>query len=457
MEAVALDFTYRYAHPSGVVANREGKALQLATCGASHEQPHFFKGRIQHPRELGSMLVSLTEVVRAHYFLQRPALLDPVVTSNDEMLRFEGFSGCCGAYARVDLPASAFDGKMHGRGTTNVDFNEPMRAALTRMSDHEAFQLSVGSDHVTLEQDGAATIEKKVKLPVRWLKGFSEVQAYQPRLELVHEMPAAEARRFVRSLGSGNAPKRPSYVVQSGRALRLTQRETLGAVRIAGVHRLRSLQSLVGRAKAMRVWADHDAGTSGWELVLESGRFFLMVSPEIYRGFSGEGQVLETLAQEEWRRVLPQVRAQLKWQNQIDTAVLAAETGLDSKQIRRALEVLGARGLVGFDASAGRFFHRELPFDLTRVEKLQPRLENARKLLAEEKVRVAASIGEEAWDLDVDGTGVVHRVRIRPDGDKCSCPWFNKHRGERGPCKHVLAARLLLADNLAVDASVAQA
>lgn len=27
-------------------------------------------------------------------------------------------------------------------------------------------------------------------------------------------------------------------------------------------------------------------------------------------------------------------------------------------------------------------------------------------------------------------------------GDRCTCPWYAKHRGTRGPCAHVLAARI---------------
>ena len=44
----------------------------------------------------------------------------------------------------------------------------------------------------------------------------------------------------------------------------------------------------------------------------------------------------------------------------------------------------------------------------------------------------------------VQGTEVEHRVRLRPEGDTCTCPWYGKHQGDRGPCKHVLAARLFL-------------
>ena len=39
----------------------------------------------------------------AHFFDARPPQMDPIATSSPSMVRFEGFSGCCGVYARVDL------------------------------------------------------------------------------------------------------------------------------------------------------------------------------------------------------------------------------------------------------------------------------------------------------------------------------------------------------------------
>ena len=31
--------------------------------------------------------------------------------------------------------------------------------------------------------------------------------------------------------------------------------------------------------------------------------------------------------------------------------------------------------------------------------------------------------------------------------DTCTCPWWGRHQGTRGPCRHVLAARMVLAGN----------
>ena len=168
--SAALDFTYRYAYPSAIAANDlGGPQFSLATCNADHATPYFFDGKLRQPRQTGEMLYVLSEVVRTHFFLPMPPILDPVLTSNEQILRVEGFSGCCGVYARVDLPEGVFEGDCHGRGTTNVDFNADMRGALLRLRDDEQVEFAVGADEVVLSKGNERTVEKKVKLPLRWI------------------------------------------------------------------------------------------------------------------------------------------------------------------------------------------------------------------------------------------------------------------------------------------------
>jgi hypothetical protein len=445
--SAALDFTYEYAFSSGVGSSPRGRPqLSLATCDANHGKPYFFDGRVRQPRIMGEMLYVLSDVVRTHFFLPRPAILDPVLTSNEHLIRLEGFSGCCGVYARVDLPAEAFEGDCHGRGTTNVDFNTPMRNALLRLRDDEDVQLSVGADEVVLAQGTRKTVEKKVKLPLRWIKGFSEVQAYQPKLKLKMEVGAAEGLKFARSLPKAAKPKLPSYAVSVGRSIRLSQRPQPEAVPILGTHRVKVIEPLLNRARSLRVWADDESGASGWEVCYPTGSFFLLISPEAYRGFSGEGQVLSALAKPPAESVIAKVRASLKWQSQLDANALADELGLERGEVEGALAVLGSRGLAGFDAGTSHYFHRELPFDLDKVEEMQPRLGNARKLVADGKVRLLRSAGGVTTEYEVQGTGTVHRVRLSEEQDRCTCPWFSKYLGQRGPCKHILAASLMTDD-----------
>jgi hypothetical protein len=368
-------------------------------------------------------------------------VLDPVVTSGGGMLRFEGFSSCCGVYARVDLAPEAFNTELRGKGTTNVDFNNPMRTALKRMRDRDDAALQVGGRGVALARGEETVIERKVKLPVRWIKGFCEVQAYQPRLVPQFELDRREAREFFRSLPPSSGSRRPAHLTKTGRAYRLAARPGRGSVRIEGTDRVRVLEPLIASAERVRVWYDADAEVSGWEIGFDVGRFFALVSPELNRGFSGEGQMLDRLAVGRWQEALPHVSDSLNWQSSIDAATISRDVQMAEHDVEAALAVLGARGLAGFDATTGRYFHRVLPFDLERVEQLQPRLKNARLLV--EQVRIARRHGG-AVDCYVPGSEFEHYVRLRPTGDKCTCRWFSRHQGGRGPCKHILAARLLV-------------
>jgi hypothetical protein len=190
------------------------------------------------------------------------------------------------------------------------------------------------------------------------------------------------------------------------------------------------------------VYAGDDTGASAWELVLPEARFLLALSPEVWRGFSGEGQALSELGDRTGADCAPRVREQLRWQSALDADALAAACGLTAREIRAALAHLGAVGIVGYDVARGAYFHRELPYDYARIEALNPRLRDARALVAGGGIRLEQADGEtvSAW---VPGAGVEHHVRLTRDASRCTCPWYGRHAGERGPCKHVLAVQLL--------------
>ena len=166
-----------------------------------------------------------------------------------------------------------------------------------------------------------------------------------------------------------------------------------------------------------------------------ASRLVLILSPEIYRGFSGEGGVLEALAAVD-AALLSQVDQHLHGQSRIDPALLADDLGVDRSGAENLVRGLGAAGRVGFDLAEAKHFHRDLPFDRTALESMQPRLSAARELLEDGAVEVEG-------DRATVGSGSSsYLVRFTAEGTRCTCPWFAKHRGERGPCKHVLAAQL---------------
>lgn len=448
MTSLAVEHTYRYLEPSMLHAGARPR-LVLSTTGGESENPYFFQGVLTEPRLFALQLRSLMSVVQTRFYipaamLQRTlALADPVVTSSDARLRFEAFSGCASVYVRVDLDPGAADGERPGRGTTNVDFGSAMLSCLARVRETDHLELSVGRDEVKVTRDADSVVEKKVKLPVRWLKGFVEVQAHLARMELVHDVRPAEATRFLRGLPRGSTSRRSAWVVAAGPGLRSTQREDPKGVPVRGLERLRILENLAPLSQSLRVHRDPLTGSSTWELVFPHSRLQLVLSPEVWRGFSGEGQVLEALASRAGDDVASRVHGALRWTDAVHASDLAQDLDVSPSVVESALQQLAARGLVGFDLWDGAYFHRELPYDLDQVHRLQPRLVAAERLYADRKFEIASQ-SSESIEAYVAGTDTEHRVSVSPSHFSCTCPWFAKHGGERGPCKHVLVVQLHL-------------
>ena len=445
----ASEHLYAYQEASNLSSSTGHLSLSTSSPG-EERHPYFYVGELNEPKRTAQLLLALMDVVRARphvpsaMLAKTLALSDPIVTSGDDCLRFEGFSGCCGVYARVDLNSGAMEGSRVGRGTTNVDFNAPMLASLSRVRSDSHVTLSVGQEDLTLKREQQAVVEKKVDLPVRWVRGLMEVQACQSRMKRVFRIPGPQALRFLRKLPRMKTNRRKSWIVASGSGLRISQVEPRSAsVSVGGLERLRVLEKLAIDANELTVFSDETTGATGWVLSFDHCDFHLLLSPEVWRGFSGEGQALAGIASARASKVLPAVRAQLSWASVIEPEALAKRAGVSLEEAIFSLASLGARGLVGFDLSRETYFHRELPFDLSAIEAMTPRLRSARKLLSQGMVRVLRET-QSGYEVAVLSTDVEHRVVFSGVPKSCTCPWFAKHQHSRGPCKHQLAAQIFL-------------
>ncbi|NBM18491.1 SWIM zinc finger family protein [Streptomyces sp. GC420] len=444
--------SYAYLGPSALLPSGDGSLLGLQTSGGltpsgAEAHPRFFDGFLTSPQAASAGLLAVADVAAARYYQrQSPASLDPVVSGNGDRLRFESFSGCCGVYARLDVLRDGLDGGEAGHGTTNVDVNNPLREALSRVGAGDPLHLRVGPEELRVTTLDGPVVEKKVPLPDRWLRGFAEAQVIASGFDLRAELTAAEAVRFLRSLPRGAAARGASrgarWVVPAGSGLRPTSRPVPGAVCLPGPERLAALQRVLRHATALRVYgppvlAGGAPAASAWEVVMPGMRLTLTLSPETARGFSGEGGVLEALATDEAAGDAELIAVLLAWEPRIDTGDLAAASGLGPARVRAALTRLGTAGRVGYDTADAAYFHRELPYDADRAERHNPRLRAARGLLAAGAVALE---GAQATVTAEDGH--VHRVREDHGVLSCTCLWWAKYRGGRGPCKHALAVRM---------------
>ncbi|WP_078917538.1 SWIM zinc finger family protein [Streptomyces sp. NRRL S-813] len=444
--------SYTYLDASAVRESAAGRSLALETSGGAtpageEANPRFFDGFLTAPTAAASALLAVADVAATRYY--RPgsgALLDPVVTANGDRLRMESFSGCCGVYARLDVLAPGLDGDDIGHGTTNVDINVPLRQALARLGGLDPLRLRVGPEGVEATTFDGRFVEKKVPLPQRWLRGFAEAQVlgagFVPRAEVPPAQAAAVLRSLPRfTLSSGARTTR--WVVPTGHnTLRPVSRPVPGAVCLPGAERLTGLVPVLRHATSVRLYTPETAKGGetavAWEVTLPGMRLTLLLSPRASRGFSGEGGVLEDLATGPAARDAEHVAELLAWEPKIDKAVLSAQTGLTPKRVRAALTVLGTSGQIGYDLAEEAYFHRNLPWSAGDAEARNPRLRGARALVAQGAVRLDGAL---TW---VGKDDHAHMVGVDDAGRaSCTCLWWAKYQGGRGPCKHVLAAGMV--------------
>ncbi len=265
-----------------------------------------------------------------------------------------------------------------------MDFNDPMRAALAGAAVTGPLLLHVGSDEFAVDVRLRLGDRAEVPLPDRWLKGFGEVQALAREMRLIGELTGAAALRFVRSMP--RTARRPLWAFPAGGALALAApppagRGVRGRPAPAGGARAAAAIRAALRVYGPPVEAGAAEAPSAWELDLGSARFTLTLSPEKYRGFSGEGALLGLLADEDVA---------------VDALELVGALGLglaggrrrarhrhgpDRPRVLAALGYLAASGRVGYDLAERVVLPRELPFGAA-LEAMHPRLASARDLVA---------------------------------------------------------------------------
>src|SRR5439155_12414875 len=184
--------------------------------------------------------------------------------------------------------------------------------------------------------------------------------------------------------------------------------------------------------------AGPDSGpmASIWELDTGAVRLSVTLSPEPYRGFSGEGAGLSALASLDDDAATDDadlVSALLAGETTVDVEALAGRAGIGPARVRAALTRLGAAGHLGYDAAESAYFHRVLPYDAAQVDRHNPRLTAARALVDAGAVTVVGAVAT------VYSGAERYRVRRVAERFTCTCPWWARYRGTRGPAKHALA------------------
>ncbi|WP_207534782.1 SWIM zinc finger family protein [Desertivirga arenae] len=436
--------TYQYHSPSIITKSHNEAGLFLSNYSEiqKKDNPCFFFGNLRDPYITAQALITLSNVVQSSFNLspfQLALLKDPIVTSGNEKIRFEGFSHCAGVYARVDILESGLDGEFPEPGTTNVDFNQPMISSLSSIERNEKVVLSVGAKELDLIRDAKITRERKVPLPVKWIKALTSVQTFLADSEYQHGFNKIQSIQLFKTLPPGK-PKSDYYLISRAGKASFSPVKSGNAICIGGVHRLRLLEPLLPFIDQLKVFAHPNMQSTSWQLYFGSLRFSLTLSRDPWRGFSGEGAALDSLLEDIPDSWLSATHKFCYANQQFNSTLFAVNEGIHISLVNQLTTRLSAMGLLGFDLDENSFFYRRLPFKTERILNLNPRLKDAEKLLAEGNVRIQQRETDKV-EARVKGSGVDHVVVINNGKERCTCTWFSRNQGERGSCKHILAVK----------------
>ncbi|MDO4760918.1 MAG: SWIM zinc finger family protein [Corynebacterium sp.] len=412
--------------------------------------PSFFHGFATHPQVLARGLVTLADITATRYFNYVPTNeRDPILSAHGDRLRAECFSACNGVYACLEIHERGLDGGEIGRGTTNVDLSPASRAVLSAIPARSLLHVDVGAEGLTASTLEESLTERPVEMPERWVRALGNASSMHREFHEVFSVPQSGARAFLASLPSATGTGKAGWLTNQRGMVKVSARKTPSAVYVKGLHRLSAMKRLLTHVQSMSFHAPVESNSTAGAMVsleLPGARLTLGLTDEEWRGHSGEGSLLVDLAKPQVKEDAALLSALLSFEPIIDVDRLAREAALSPKRVEAALAVLAASGRVGWDIHDHAYFHRELPDNPDAIEKANPRLVSARKLVADNALRPLEG-SPRTWivrsgDAEYQTT-LGENPEVPEDGARCTCSWYLAHAGNRGPCKHVLAASMI--------------
>ena len=402
-------------------------------------------------------------------------VLDPVITVHPDEIFFECFSQDESTYGRLGTSYEVY--KEIGEfacGTTNIDYSQALYDEFQKIRSYKETSLEVdpsGFEVQTTHEESYK--EVKIDLPDSWVRGFLQVSSAMSlpadSFELhpmdVYNMCFVLRRnkelKGPRGMRFRLVPDQPvsilfepwGYVVECPRSVYKGDKET--EIRVWGRRRIHILERLIPIARKFTVYllgtgmpsfyvADlghmsFTLGLSGWTANdwATAGNFDLM-APRAEVDDVTKRRVFEAL-KENWVE---------------DIEALSQRLGLERAVVLGALSAYTQAGRAIYDLNKQVYRVRELsrePLPMDKLRFANEREASATRLLNEGRVKLSTR------QLDrgsVELTGVV-KQRNRTFGPvmvidtdqrmirgECSCNFYQQNKLYKGPCEHMLAARM---------------
>jgi hypothetical protein len=479
-----------YASPSVFESTRDDAALALAT---NRRRPVRFSGVVRkHGFNLRIALRALGEAIWSNdTWIAGLDLLDPIITVHPDRIFFEAFSQDQSVYASLIVDPAVFETEGEViTGTTNIDFTAWLWGALGEMRTGRRTRFRIGAEGFEVQTAGAGgRFERKVDVPEAWVRGFLQLQAAMgmpgTRLD-VQPIDLLSALRYLRYTKARVSPRALRYEFEPGQDVRLVLEPWEHVVALAGTahnyterkvtrvwgrRRLKLIEGLLPFAESVQVYLKGRALPSFYAVKLAGMTFVLGLSGFSEASFTGTGGfdlLSESAAADD--AFLGQALDLLQRAYYRSAKDIAQSLAIDEAHATRLLARLCRQGRCIFDVESRRYRHRELfesPAEEARYFPPDLRRELAAKMIADGRVRIESCCTQETtktkrFKSPLDGTPIFRQIIFRDwhvtgvVGDisevqvvvndsgsiifgRCSCPFFDAHLMNQGPCEHILA------------------
>lgn len=400
-------------------------------------------------------------------------ILDPIISVHPDGLLFEVFSKDEGSYGNLLLDWSLFESKGKPQyGTTNIDFSENLYEAIQKMRSYHEAKISLKTEQVSVEpKKDEAVIEKKIQVPLSWIRGFLQVQSAATLVKEQVTMDAIDLYNVLRQLRFNKDKKKGGRAIRielvPGENIRLVMepwqkvislRQTYNGkvaqvVKLWGRRRLKMLQRILPFASSIHLHLIGSGLPCFMELKSETMRFTLGLS-----GFTASDWTKSV----HFDALLPRQNHDVKSLKKVteflqknivaNAGDIAKKTKLSQKDTLKALQVLCQQGKAMYDL----YSYRLRPLTAEDLELQQLEYRNDNEKVAHDFIKQQLVVIEKENHIFGKGVEVVGMVKVphekreyrpllfldvsgRAVKAECTCTFYRKNKLKQGPCSHLVA------------------
>ena len=417
-------------------------------------------------------------------------VLDPVVSVHPDMVLFEVFSQDESSYGRVSVPTESLDTFGGTRyGTTNIDYSRALADEIRRIRSYRPAFLEIGAEGVSVATGAGAAIEKKIDLPPTWVRGFLQVQSASAFGAVDLELSAAtlaEVLSVLRRNREKESPRSLRFAIAPGEKPTITiepwnivvreaehvySGDFRGEIRIWGRRRLLVVEDLLPHADRVQVRLLGGGMPSYWTIFQKGMRFDLGLSGWTKNDWAQAARfdLLAATAEATPDQITLAENILAEYLT-LSTQQLAQRMGIGQDVATNVLQKCCTRGQAMYDHVTGVYRWRPLlpfPIQFPATEQDTRRAQARRIVDAKgvlwnskpsppsrpERIRCEAMVRQDARGrkehavaLEIDADGRVQYAQ-------CDCSFFRRDKLRKGPCPHILAAGVIVAEQVALQAA----